>query len=414
LSTGAARAGAVRFALQTRKAWQLARNDGTGELVRRVVRTVQDSVGSSPTPFPLAAGDVADSSSIAHWPLPAPKPAGTPLVVGWVCTPPGLGSGGHTTMMRYIEALEAAGHHCVLYLYDRHGSDLRPAEHVIRTWWPRVAAEVRDVRDGLRGLDTVVATSWPTAHVVATRPDDAGHRFYLVQDFEPYFYGRGAEYVLAEDTYRFGFHCLTVGPMLAELLGSNYDARCEALEFGCDRSLYGLLNEERRRDVVFYGKPDAPRRGFGLGVLAMEAFHRRHPEVSIHTFGVKVPLPFPAQRHGHLPPTELNKLYNSCAAGLSLSFTNVSLIPYELLACGAVPVVNEDRYSRAVLQHPDVHWSNLTPEALADGLSRAVEGHTMPPAAIASALGDLSWERSADTLVRVVEDMCRAPVEGVV
>ena len=45
-----------------------------------------------------------------------------------------------------------------------------------------------------------------------------GHRFYLAQDYEPYFYGRGSAYELAEDTYRFGFRMLTVGHMVADEL----------------------------------------------------------------------------------------------------------------------------------------------------------------------------------------------------
>ena len=45
-------------------------------------------------------------------------------------------------------------------------------------------------------------------------------------------------------------------------------------------------------------------------------------------------MPFPAVNHGRITPAELAALYNRCTAGLTLSFTNVSLVPDELLACG--------------------------------------------------------------------------------
>ena len=94
----------------------------------------------------------------------------------------------------------------------------------------------------------------------------------------------------------------------------------------------------------------------------------------MHTFGVPARrLPFPAQVHPGMPPAELNGLYNRCADGLALSFTNISLIAAELLAAGAVPVVNDWRGSRADLDNPFVEWARPTPAGLADALERALD-----------------------------------------
>ena len=41
--------------------------------------------------------------------------------------------------------------------------------------------------------------------------------------------------------------------------------------------------------------------------------------------------------HGVTSPQNWAKLYNSTWAGIALSFTNVSLLATELLACGTVP-----------------------------------------------------------------------------
>ena len=42
----------------------------------------------------------------------------------------------------------------------------------------------------------------------------SGKRFYFVQDFEPYFYPVGSMSLLAENTYRMGFHAITIGALL--------------------------------------------------------------------------------------------------------------------------------------------------------------------------------------------------------
>ena len=139
--------------------------------------------------FPIARDDLERAAEIAAngWTLPAPLEAmpGEPLTIAWVCAPPGPGSGGHTTMFRLVSALEQAGHRCILYLQDEHGWALEQHEAVIRSWWPWVKAEVRDLAAGIEDAHAIFATAWETAYPVLASPA-RGTRFYLVQDFEPY------------------------------------------------------------------------------------------------------------------------------------------------------------------------------------------------------------------------------------
>ena len=140
------------------EAWRVLRNEGPHRLAQRISRTAYQRLGSEHLDFPLDLDDVADSRRLALA-LPGQRPArGTPLTVGWICTPPGPGSGGHTTMFRMIEAVEAAGQTCFIYLYDRFHGHLPRHEQVIRRYWPTVQAEVRTVASGLESLDAYVAT----------------------------------------------------------------------------------------------------------------------------------------------------------------------------------------------------------------------------------------------------------------
>lgn len=355
----------------------------------------------------LRTEDVADSTTVTAPPL-LPQPSDGRLTIGWVMSPPGPGSGGHTTVFRFIEALERAGHTCVIHLYETARRPVDAHAAVIRGWWPGVRAQIRSVDDGLTPAHALVATSWETAHVLATRPQAPGHRFYLVQDYEPWFYPRGSVAALAEDSYHFRFSMFTVGGLVADELQRRFGLPATVTEFGCDTDVYRWEHDDARDGVVFYSKPGTPRRGFELGVLALQRFQQLRPDVPIHTFGVSAKaLPFRAEVHGRMSPAELNTLYQRCAAGLSLSFTNVSLIPYELLASGVLPVVNDWYGTRDHVSNPHVQWARPTPGGLADALAAAcdlraeVSGHE-----VSASLGTASWRSAEDTLVTTIAAAC--------
>jgi hypothetical protein len=95
-----------------------------------------------------------------------------------------------------------------------------------------------------------------------------------------------------------------------------------------------------------------------LAQLALAEFHRRHPDQPITVFGDKiVNWDVPHRYAGRLSPAELNVLYNQSAAGLALSFTNVSLVPEEMLAAGMRPVANDSSLARMGLPNEHVIWA---------------------------------------------------------
>ena len=118
-------------------------------------------------------------------------------------------------------------------------------------------------------------------------------------------------------------------------------------------------------------------------------------------------LPFPATVHSHLTPESLNELYNQCAAGLALSFTNVSLIANELLASGVVPVVNDYPGTRADLAGPHVQWTRATPDAIATSIALAIDHHqAVGPDALRRSVESLSWIPAQTTVVQAIERVC--------
>lgn len=390
------------------RAGQIARvlkAEGAEGAVLRARRLGHRVLGEQAEHLPLLAADVADSTELVA-PAEPVRVTGRSLRIGWITAPPGAGSGGHTTMFRMIEGLERAGHENRLYLYDTSHSDIARHERVIRENWSGVAASVHGVDSGAMEADVWIATSWPTAHVLACRPRLAGRRMYFVQDYEPYFYARGSLYALAEDTYRFGFTGITAGAWLADELDQRFGMRSSHFEFGADLDIYSAASGSERDGVVFYTKPTVARRGHETGMLALERFARARPDVTVHLFGDPVPrVPFAAVNHGRMSPAQLNELYNSCRVGLSLSFTNVSLIPWELLASGVVPVVNDARHNRMVLGSDGVAWSADSPAALARTMQDAYDAYDLgrSPGRLAATVTGSTWEEAADTVAAFIE-----------
>jgi hypothetical protein len=362
----------------------------------------------------VAREDLVRAAAIASsgWVLPGPAPVtpGEPLTVAWISVPPHPGVGGHQTMFRMLGALEQAGHTCVLYLYDRHGWSLEQHRRTVRRAWPAIRADVRDVSAGIDDSHVVFATSWETAYP-ALASHAAGVRCYFVQDFEPAFYPAGSEALLAEATYRFGFHGVTAGRWLAQMLTRDYGMSAEHFDFGCDVEHYKLDRalEDRlmRTGVCYYCRPGTPRRAYELAMMALDLFAAARPNVEIHLFGRPAGrVGFRATDHGLLTPEQLNALYNRCIAGVCLSATNSSLVPHEMLAAGCIPVVNDAGHNRMVLDNDHVAYSLATPFHLSQALTalvdRSASERTAAALAAAESVRSTTWAQAAIRFEQVV------------
>jgi len=314
------------------------------------------------------------------------------VTVNWVMIPPGPRAGGHTTIFRIIRYLEEHAYLNRVYFYNVYRCDHLYYESIIRNFYG-FRGIVSPVDEGMLDAHAVMATSWPTAYSVFNS-GCSGKRFYFVQDFEPYFYPVGALSFLAENTYRMGFHAITAGRWLAQKLAAEFGMSADSFEFGADASYHRLANSPRR-GIVFYARPEAARRGVELGLMAIEIFAARHPEIEIHFYGAKMgKLPFRFIDHGGVGPDELNHIYNQCYAGLSLSLTNVSLVPHEMLAAGCIPVVNDAVHNRIVLDNPFVRYAPPYPTALASELEALIMTRDFDSLSRAAALSvhTASWD----------------------
>ncbi len=302
------------------------------------------------------------------------------LRIAMLVPPFDRGSGGHSLLFELLSRLERRGHLCTVWVHDyvRKPEDLPAAvlRHEINEFFPRIDAPVYSGFDEWHGTDVVLATGWQTVHP-ALLLDRTYARVYLVNDHEPEFYPASAESVLASDTYRHGLYCIAGSPWLRDLLVERYGVTAEAFDYGVDHESYRPRPVARRPDMVaYYARQETDRRAVPFGLMALAELHRRRPEVQIALFGSfsRVRTSFPYLHLGILDPEQLSWLYSEATTGLSLSLTNFSLVPKEMMACG-LPCVELAGASAESLfgDNGPLELAALDPLAIADALERLLD-----------------------------------------
>ncbi|MEZ5816102.1 MAG: hypothetical protein R3D44_03375 [Hyphomicrobiaceae bacterium] len=253
--------------------------------------------------------------------------------------PPLRASGGHRTIFNLVRRLATLGFEPTVLLEG-------------------IGAGIEVVEEYLAGAPVAISTSWhrdvasdvafaTIAHSAARVAELSGchHRCYLVQDFEALFNPMSDGFVTAENSYALGLQHFTVGNWLSHVINTRYGAASAPAGLGVDTDVYRVLPERsgvrRELAVCFLYQPEKPRRTPLLGIDALRRVKALMPEVKIYCYGSdnSPNLDFEVDNLGLITDLEdLNALYNRCTAGLCISASNPSRIPYEMMAAGCVPI----------------------------------------------------------------------------
>jgi len=275
-------------------------------------------------------------------PAPTRPASGRPLKIAWIVPPLIIGGGGHRNIIRCAYHLERLGHQVSLHFIDSQDSGDVVRAQVREHFYP-FKGYIGLLDDSFAACDITFATHWSTVARAEQLKERIGEIVYFVQDFEPFFYAMGSEYVLAETTYRKGIYAITSGIWCEHFLRNSYGAEADHFQFPIDRTIYFDHRLPRSKNrVIFFAKPEMPRRCYELGVRALREFHALRPDVEIAFYGSshQTAVDFPVVQLGMLRgPSDLAKLYSEATIGLAFSTTNPSLVPYEMMACG-LPVVD--------------------------------------------------------------------------
>ncbi len=291
----------------------------------------------------------------AAYALPAPAAPAAPAIrrdparkrIDWIVPGLMIGSGGHRNILRAAHFLEKFGHDVGLIFTDTQYSAEELRGLLYQHFYP-FEGPIRRYDSVFRYTDALFATHWSTVEPALRARGLTRQVMYFVQDFEPLFAPMGTEYILAENTYRRGLYCITSGPWCEHLLKRDFGAEADHFEFPIDREVYFPRPRTKENlNVLYFAKPEMPRRCYELGVMMLRELHRIMPEVEIIMYGSKNvnldALGFPAKLQGVLPTIhDLAQAYSNADLGIAFSTTNPSLVPFEMMACGT-PVVDLGR-----------------------------------------------------------------------
>ena len=200
--------------------------------------------------------------------------------------------------------------------------------------------------------DIIIATAWQTAYYAKRL---VGYKMYFVQDYEPYFYEYGEKYLLARNTYKMGFHMISLGQWnknkIIQECGN--DGIIDVIPFPFERKEYHYLErnfeqytEKKEIKLAVYIKEDPKRIPVILQYMLTgleKEFKRDGKKLSVYWYGWdKAKKVLCGTNMGRLKRSELEKLYHSVDFGMVASITNISLVPLEMMACGLPIIEFED------------------------------------------------------------------------
>lgn len=259
-------------------------------------------------------------------------------------------SGGHTSILRLGTYLSEFGHEVfyVSYLPKKVSEMKSNAEVNLREYKGEILGP-----EGLKELDydVGIATYWLSAYYLWNM-DNVKYKAYFIQDYEPDFYPQGDIRVFVENTYKMNYHMISLGRWNKIKIEKNFEVNVDKVVFPFESKEYWVENNWKekftKKDTVritIYLKY-APKRGPTFLLLSLEELYKVAKEkgykIDILFFGndkrVKYPIKVPYKNLGRPSKVDLRKLYQKSDFGVVFSYTNISLVPLEMMASGC-PVV---------------------------------------------------------------------------
>ena len=299
-------------------------------------------------------------------------------IVAWVIPTPFRGSGGFRTIFNKAKYLETIGVYSDFYILSLDTDRLLNTADMadcISQWFGYSPHKVGVASSPLDPkYYAVIATAWNTARYVARQKHE--RKFYFVQDYETLFYPADCFAFSADDSYRYGLQTITMGRWLAKKMRQMGSPVAGFIEFTTDNSHY-FPRANMRKEYAICGiyQPEKNRRLSSFLLEAAELLLESDSRLTIYLYGSEPRQQFPVPLNprlinlGLLSLAECNNLYNKCLIGVSLSATNPSRIPFEMISSG-IPVI-ELNLENNHFDYPEegVFFAEPSPAGIASAIS---------------------------------------------
>ena len=330
-----------------------------------------------------------------------------------------LYSGGQTSILRLGTKLSELGYKVGYVVYKKQSREAmeeiagRNLKGYKGTMYTR--SDMAKIR-----ADVVIASSWDTVSFVKKMH---GYKMYFVQDYEPYFFSFGELFMMARKTYEQGLHMVSLGQWNKEMVERNCNiiSPIDIIDFPYEKKEYPEIN----RDYNSYAK----KKEFVFAVY-LKYYGKRFPNITQYLLnqvkdefkkeGINLILKYYGEDKsfaceggvnlGVLNKKQLFELYKEADFGFVASMSNISLVPYEMLATG-LPVIEfedgtfpyffpENSAILTSLSHKDLYHkikAVITNPSHLEEMNKNAKNH----------LSTLSWDKSASQFHEILQSILR-------
>lgn len=257
-----------------------------------------------------------------------------------------------------------------------------------------------------------------------------GYQIYFVQDYEPFFNPIGDKYYLSKKAYELGEDIISLGDWNVYNIKRNsnvnhigdiysIDFPFESSEYPLTIRDYSYINKKKELTIAVYIKRE-PKRLPGIVMNLVNGLkddlEKNGIKLNIFYFGLhKIEKPKYGINLGRISKNEIKALYEKSDFGMVASMTNISLVPYEMIASG-LPVIEfkDGSYPDFLGEDTAILLDSFSHRELTDKIIAYIAQPELLNAMCTRAknrLINLSWDNSGKQFLDILDNISKRNLE---
>lgn len=259
-----------------------------------------------------------------------------------------------------------------------------------------------------------------------------GFLIYFVQDYEPYFNPVGDRYFLSKKSLELGEDIVSLGKWNIQEIKRNIsddklgklsfiDFPFEASEYPLTKKDFTQIGKKKEFNIAVYVKRESKRLpGIVMNILneLYELYKEEGIKLNIYYFGLHgVEKIANGTNLGKISKAQIKELYDKCDFGMVASMTNISLVPYEMIASG-LPVIEfkDGSYSTFLGEDTAILLDSFSGKELKNKLDKELKNPLNLKLLCDNAqnkIKDLSWDKTAEQFENILKDYLKDDDRGI-